>query len=213
MAYLLIAVGLVCLIAGIVLFAYAPKTDETIPNNTMNKEELKADTASQPTPQPGTSIANEKDENYEKGVEFEEYVVSRFSKKYFTLKEWRSDKCSNGVYAESSTYPDMEYTFTLHGSSYNFAAECKWRSKYNNENRVKWTYKDQMARYRQFAAEKNMPVFIILGIGGTPAAPAEIFVVPLASIEQVELSKSWLEHYRHDPSQTMFFDVSTKTLR
>lgn len=58
-----------------------------------------------------------------------------------------------------------------------------------------------------------MPVFIILGIGGTPAAPAEIFVVPLASIEQVELSKSWLEHYRHDPSQTMFFDVSTKTLR
>lgn len=128
MAYLLIAVGLVCLIAGIVLFTNAPKTDDTIPNNTMNKEEVKAETTAQPTAQSDTSNANEKDESYEKGVEFEEYVVSRFSKKYFSLKEWRSDKCSNGVYAESSTYPDMEYTFTLRENSYNFAVECKWRA-------------------------------------------------------------------------------------
>lgn len=213
MAYLLIAVGLVCLIAGIVLFTNAPKTDDTIPNNTMNKEEVKAETTAQPTAQSDTSNANEKDDNYEKGVEFEEYVVSRFSKKYFSLKEWRSDKCSNGVYAESSTYPDMEYTFTLRENSYNFAVECKWRAKYNNENKVKWSYKDQLARYRQFVEEKNIPVFIILGIGGTPATPAEIFVVPLASIEHVELSKSWLENYRHDLSKTMFFDVPTKTLR
>ena len=46
-----------------------------------------------------------------------------------------------------------------------------------------------------------------------PKRMAEIFVVPLASIEHVELSKSWLENYRHDLSKTMFFDVPTKTLR
>lgn len=67
MAYLLIAVGLFCLIAGIVLFTNAPKTDDTIPNNTMNKEEVKAETTAQPTAQSDTSNANEKDESYEKG--------------------------------------------------------------------------------------------------------------------------------------------------
>ena len=58
-----------------------------------------------------------------------------------------------------------------------------------------------------------MTIFIVLGIGGVPAKPAEIFVVPLASIERAELSKSWLENYRHDLSKNMFFDISTKSLR
>ena len=52
-----------------------------------------------------------------------------------------------------------------------------------------------------------------LGIGGTPSDPAEIYVVPLASIKRVELSKSWLENYRHDTYKNMFFDVPTQTLR
>ena len=58
-----------------------------------------------------------------------------------------------------------------------------------------------------------MPVFIIIGIGGIPANPAEIYVVPLASIKETELSKNWLENYRHNLAKNMFFDIPTKTLR
>lgn len=215
MAFLLIAVGIVCLIVGIALYVCTPQTNEKTPNNMVNIKEVNVEPSSMATAQSDTtSVNNEgKEDCYEKGVEFEEYVVSRFSKKYFSLQEWRSDKYSKGVYAASNTYPDMEYTFTLRGESYKFAVECKWRSKYNKGNKLKWSYKEQLERYRQFAEEKNMPVFIILGIGGTPASPAEIFVVPLASINQVELSKSWLKNYRHDISKTMFFDVPTQTLR
>ena len=107
----------------------------------------------------------------------------------------------------------MEYAFTLHGTTYNFAVECKWRAKYNAENKVKWSYKEQLARYRQFAKDKNMPVFIILGIGGTPSSPENVFVVPLASIERIEVSKRWLENYRHDLSKKLFYDIPTNTLR
>lgn len=139
--------------------------------------------------------------------------MSLFSKRYFSLKEWRGDKYSHGVYAESNTYPDMELTFTLREKTHSFAVECKWRAQYNAQDKVKWSYKDQLTRYRQFAKDKNIPVFIILGIGGTPSEPAEVYVVPLASIERVELSRNWLENYRHDLSKSMFFDVPTQTLR
>lgn len=213
MAYLLFAISLACLIAGIVVYVNEPKANKNAPADAIAIEKINVETVSQPAAQPETSSSNEDEESYEKGVEFEEYIVSRFSKKYFTLKEWRGDKYSHGIYAESSTYPDMEYAFTLHGETYHFAVECKWRAKYNAQNKVKWSYKDQMERYRQFAKEKNMLVFIILGIGGIPAKPAEVFVVPLASIERAELSKSWLEHYRHDLAKNMFFDIPTQTLR
>ena len=213
MAYLLFAISLACLIAGIVVYVNEPKAKKYTPTDVFEKKEIYVDTVPQPSVQPVASSADEGDENYEKGVEFEEYIVSRFSKKYFTLKEWRGDKSSHGVYAQSNTYPDMEYTFKLHGETYNFAVECKWRAKYNKENKVEWSYKEQLARYRQFAKDKNIPVFIVIGIGGTPSTPANVFVVPLASIKNVELSKSWLENYRHDLSKNMFFDISTKSLR
>ena len=213
MAYFLISVGLVCLIAGIILYFNLPQENTSLPDVAANKVEMNAEIAAQLTEQSDAPKGNENDESKEKGKDFEEYVVSRFSTKYFTLKEWRGDKYSNGIYAESNTYPDMEYTFTLREESYAFGVECKWRSKFNSQGKVKWSYKDQLARYRQFAQDRNMPVFIILGIGGVPAKPAEIYVVPLASIKETELSKNWLENYRHNLAKNMFFDVSTKTLR
>ena len=213
MAAFLIVVGFICLVAGIVHSVYTPKTKESAPVQIISIEEVKEEATPQPATQPAETSVNENDESYEKGVAFEEYIVSRFSKKYFSLKEWRGDKSSNGVYAQSNTYPDMEYTFKLHGETYNFAVECKWRAKYNKENKVEWSYEEQLARYRQFAKDKNIPVFIVIGIGGTPSDPANVFVVPLASIKNVELSKSWLENYRHDLSKNMFFDIPTQSLR
>ena len=213
MAAFLIVVGFICLVAGIVHSVYTPKTKESAPVQIISIEEVKEEATPQPATQPAETSVNENDESYEKGVAFEEYIVSRFSRKYFSLKEWRGDKSSNGVYAQSNTYPDMEYTFKLHGETYNFAVECKWRAKYNKENKVEWSYEEQLARYRQFAKDKNIPVFIVIGIGGTPSTPANVFVVPLASIKNVELSKSWLENYRHDLSKNMFFDIPTQSLR
>lgn len=215
MTHLLIVVGLVCLIAGIILAVRTPHTNDDLTNthNVVCKDSVTAQVSPRPTVQADSPSARENDENHKKGIEFERYVVSRFSKKYFSLKEWRSDKSSHGTYAESSTYPDMELTFTLHGDTYRFAVECKWRARFDAENKLVWSYKDQMERYNRFAAEKNMPVFIVLGIGGIPSNPAEVYVVPLASINREELSQSWLKNYSHDLSKNMYFDVPTQTLR
>jgi uncharacterized tellurite resistance protein B-like protein len=49
----------------------------------------------------------------EKGLRFEKYVVHRFDLRYHKIKEWRGDKFTNGIYAESSKYPDIEVELNL----------------------------------------------------------------------------------------------------
>lgn len=233
MAYLLIVTGLLCLIAGIAVYVHERKANDHAPEVAVRAEENVADAPLPPpstpetlpeagpetetvTPAEAPAEEAEKD-NYKefraKGLEFEKYVVSHFSKKYFTLKEWRGDKESDGVYATSNTYPDMEYTFTLHGQSFDFAVECKWRSRFNAQDRLDWSYKDQLERYRQFAQEKGFPVFVVLGVGGTPDHPAHVYVVPLASIRHTELHRNWLENYRHKVTGNFFYDIPTQSLR
>ena len=213
MAYILIVAGLVCIVAGVYFLCANHKDNESVSEAVVHTKEKVEETIEQSEEKSDTSDEQDNKDNRAKGIEFEKYVVSRFSRKYFSLKEWRGDKHSNGIYAESSTYPDMEFTFTLRDKTYAFAVECKWRAKFNTQNKLRWSYTEQLNRYRQFAEERNIPVFVIIGIGGTSAEPAEIYVVPLASIESVELSKKLLENYRHDLSKTFFFDIPTQTLR
>jgi uncharacterized membrane protein YebE (DUF533 family) len=47
------------------------------------------------------------DQVKKKGNDFEKYVVEKFSKKYFKLKEWAGDKYVNGTYAETTLHPDL----------------------------------------------------------------------------------------------------------
>lgn len=83
MAYFLIAVGLVCLIAGIFLYFNSPQENTIFPDVAAKIIEVNTETAAQLTEQSDTPKGNEHDESKEKGMEFEEYVVSRFSTKYF----------------------------------------------------------------------------------------------------------------------------------
>jgi hypothetical protein len=45
---------------------------------------------------------------------------------------WRSDKYSNGRYAESNRYPDLELKQVNLHQEMDFAVECKWRKQFYN---------------------------------------------------------------------------------
>lgn len=147
-----------------------------------------------------------------KGLEFEKYVVSNFSKKYFTLNEWRGDKYIDGRYAESNTYPDLEYTLHLKSGDYKFAIECKWRSKTNTQGEVQWCNKAQLKRYNNFADNKDMPVFIVLGIGGKPSNPDEVYCIPLKELHSNTVRHESIEQYRHDTSKQFYYDAKKQEL-
>lgn len=146
-----------------------------------------------------------------KGYDFEKFVVKKFTKEYFKLMEWTSDKYTDGIYAENAKQPDLVYEFTLGDNSHNFAVECKWRKTfYNNEVEIATT--QQIKNYKAFEKKRGVPVFVTLGIGGEPSSPKQLYIIPLNKIFSDKVDQSFLKEFEQVPSRNFFFDYKSKSL-
>ena len=152
------------------------------------------------------------DENKAKGDAFESYIVKQFDKKYFSLQEWRGDKYVDGVYPVSNHFPDLEVAFNWKEAKDHFAIECKWRNDYY-QGAIEWAKGYQLKNYQEYAQQTKLPVYVVLGVGGTPAKPNELFVLPLAEIKYEKLFKNTLEPYAKEIGSTFFWDAQKKELR
>ena len=201
MGYILIVLGLAIVVWGIIIVRKPQKKTETIEIN--NEQTVKNE--AKPT-------VNEKiqqddfDENKAKGDAFEKYVVKNFDTHYFTLQEWRSDKYVDGIYAVSNHFPDLEVAFTFRKKniSETFAIECKWRKSYYR-NGIEWAQDYQIKNYKEYADKLSIPVYVVIGVGGEPEKPNELFIVPLAEMNSNTISKSELRNYKKDLSDKKFF--------
>jgi len=148
----------------------------------------------------------------EKGDLFEQFVVKKFNQNYFKIKEWRGDKYIDGRYAESNMNPDLEVEFSLQGEKYRFAVECKYRTR--SENGFIEIAKDrQLSHYKNFAQEKSIEVYIALGLGGKPDYPAEMFLIPLQSIDVPHVNIDQIRKYRRYPGDLFFYDTQKGELK
>lgn len=152
--------------------------------------------------------------NYNKknGDDFEKFVVQKFDKKYFTIKEWAGDKYINGSYAETTSQPDVLLEFKLRGKASELSVECKWRKKYY-KNGVEFAKKEQFERYKEFQKQRNIPVFIAIGIGGKGMTPEEFYVIPLQEIKSNFLHTNDLKKYEKKIDTNFFFDAEMNTLK
>lgn len=144
--------------------------------------------------------------NKKKGDDFEKFVVSRFDSTYFTIQEWRSDKYVDGKYAISNHFPDLEIIFNLNSKDIHdrFAIECKYGSNYY-KNAIHWAENHQIENYKKYANSVGLQVFIVIGVGGNPQNPNEVFIVPLSNVKSTTLHKSVLETYRRKESMSNFY--------
>lgn len=109
-----------------------------------------------------------------KGREFEDYVLELLDIAHndrLNLKEWRGDKSLPGIYPESNSAPD--FVFEYNGIL--FAVECKWRSHLPKDIEKKLLPLDKTTSFRQFSSNRQMPVYLLLGIGGLPNAPDSLY--------------------------------------
>lgn len=214
MGYIIIVAGILLVFWGITLIN-KPKTKEF--NNVII--EPKAETTDsifeeneQPVIDETKPTANDKtqqddfDVNKAKGDAFEKFVVKNFDREFFTLQEWRSDKYVDGIYPVSNHFPDMEVNFTFRKKniSETFAIECKWRGYYY-KNEIKWAENYQINNYKEYAEKLSIPVYVVIGVGGEPEKPNELFIVPLAEMNSNTITKSELGNYKKDLSDKKFF--------
>ena len=146
-----------------------------------------------------------------KGDDFEKFVVQKFDKKYFRIKEWAGDKYINGVYADTTPQPDLLLQFTLKQVVTEFSVECKWRQNLY-KNGIEFAKKAQFERYKSFERTQKHPVFIAIGIGGKAASPEQLYIVPLRDIDDNFISIEKLEKYEKNINSSFFFDVENKEL-
>lgn len=147
-----------------------------------------------------------------KGDDFEKYVVQKFSPKYFNVKEWAGDKYVNGIYADTTLQPDLMMEFRLRNKKEVFSVECKWRNAFTND-KVHIAYKDQFQRYKNFSEQRQLPVFIALGIGGKASKPQDLYIIPLDDLYGHIVLESEIQKYKHDLKKGLFFDPKDKTLK
>ncbi|TPE43621.1 hypothetical protein [Pontibacter mangrovi] len=147
-----------------------------------------------------------------KGDKFEAYIVKSLNQNYFKVKEWRGDKYVDGRYAESNMLPDLEIEYSHNSVTSRFAIECKYRTSVIDDA-VEIAKPYQLDNYSKFSEEKDMPVFIALGLGGYPNSPDEEFIIPLDSINNNLISYGELRQFRRRHQGNLFYDCRMQELR
>ena len=125
---------------------------------------------------------------YIKGREFESYVAGMFPIRDFEILQ-RAD-------TEGSKIPDL-YIKDLKKRE-KFWVEAKWRARLYNE-KYKICDANRLDSYKTFQASvKPETVFMVLGLGGEPSDPNEVFCLPVSEVEYPEMFLSRLIPIKHE---------------
>ena len=218
----LIVISFISLFLGALAFYLIKKRRDKIIEDRMpldgslylKKEEIIVETKKdiQPIVENLNKAAESESAKKEKGDAFERYVVDRLRGRHFVIKDWRSDKYHNGLYAVSNKYPDIEVELNTLNDKVTFAIECKWRSEFYN-NEVKFAEEYQIENYREYSKNRDQKVFIVLGIGGTASSPESVYILPLDEIHSNTFTAYQLKKYRRYNDGSFFFDARSKSLR
>jgi hypothetical protein len=152
-------------------------------------------------------ISKKSIDSYEKGRLFEEYVIKLFNDQHFKLKDWRkAERIALYDLPKNHCDPDLELLFGR--GQYKFAVECKWRNEFK-AGIFQWEKKDKSLEiYRKYSRECNIPVFIVIGVGGDPSNPEKMYVTPLECIcSSANICESDLMPYKRKPTRKFYYDI------
>lgn len=151
----------------------------------------------------------EVDPDFNPGLTFERYVVQKFNPGFFCLDYWAGDRFIADRYTSTVLKPDIQVTINTAEGRYPLAVECKWRSKQKGD--YIWFAEDkQLKEYQRFAKDTGKPTFIILGLGGKPNEPEEVYLIPVNAFNFGTQHRASLIHYRKPhPDLGFFFDVES----
>lgn len=92
-----------------------------------------------------------------------------------------------------------------------FSVECKWRKKLY-KNGVEFANESQLARYRKFETERNIPVFVVIGIAGEALCPEHLYIIPLKNISSTFLTIEELNSFEKKDDRNFYYNLKTNLL-
>ncbi|MBU2461649.1 hypothetical protein KKH65_02100 [bacterium] len=134
---------------------------------------------------------------YKMGVDFEGYVQNLFSQEEWTIAKTAGDLSRKlGRKVEQDSEPD----FVMRHKRKNrlFAIECKFRSNLwrgKEEYGILWAPRYKIRNYNRFWEKEKIPVFVVIGLSGTPSDPEHLFLIPLPYLRYQFISENRLKKF------------------
>lgn len=149
-------------------------------------------------------------DSFVKGDEFEKYVreIMFPADNYELIHKTHAYRDNKKDYIESTLYPD--FLFRCRDTSREFYVEAKFRSGFF-KNKVEWSNNKQFKRYKDI--NKKKPVFVCLGLEGTPKKPEYIFVMPISKVKYTGLYESALRDFEFYVDKQVFSNYLWKLLK
>lgn len=140
----------------------------------------------------------------DKGDMFEQYVVDLFNKSHFNVVEWTTDMMrKHNRYVESDSNPDL--TMRHKTTDMVFSVECKFRSNLY-KGALSWSNWKQLRRYKSYSFDNEVPLFVVIGLGGSLQCPNRMFCIPIEDMEYPSLYPKIFEEYERNPENMFFYD-------
>jgi hypothetical protein len=141
---------------------------------------------------------------------FEAFVISLFDPLYFTYRRLKQERVLAGRMQGAEIQPDLEFEFNHKGVRSKFAVQCLFREG-DGRHDVKLFSPERLQIYRHFEAENDTPLYYVIGIGGSPEDPRELYLVPCSAVKGELISKGQLAPYRK--SGMFYYNANLNQLR
>lgn len=141
---------------------------------------------------------------------FEAFVVTLFDPLYFRPRRPKAEHVFAAKVSEGETVPDLEFEFNHKETRMRFAIKCLYYKNRSSRELQLFSAERQQV-FREFEEDQKMDLYYILGIGGTPDDPKELYLVPSKAIRSEFIRKEALRPYWK--SGMFFYNKSARRLQ
>lgn len=136
--------------------------------------------------------------SFEKGELFEKFVETILfpDKDYVLIHRTESYEKNKERFSEETLRPDNK--FRCRKTNKEFYIEAKFRSRFNENDKLVIRKQDQFSRFRGIQQTEKIPVYFVIGYEGTPTNPMKISLIPLEELIYDDLYPSFLRMYNID---------------
>jgi hypothetical protein len=132
---------------------------------------------------------------------FEEYVAGLFDPERFKVSRRAAIKVVNNSNNEKlNKFPGIELEcLDEHGHGDRFAIECKWVHHLytrNNIQGINWAETRQIKNFCQYERKEKTPVWIAIGIEGTPSRPEHFYLARLSELKDSFIPENMLAEFK-----------------
>ena len=135
--------------------------------------------------------------NMKKNMKLQRHVGDLFPEEDFEVLK-------SAEHGEDQTVPGsakmLDYLVRDKKTGKSFWVECKFRQHLDGKE-LSWTTENQLESYKEFKKERKEPAFVVVGVGGFPSQPNEMFALPLDQAKQPQLPEHVYRQYQRQPDK------------